>query len=147
MSTSSAPRYADMNGTWINDTIAIPPYLGLDGSEQAGLIGGFFVLCIMLTMMFFLLLFNPFKMGCQTRDGADSWCYLCCTCLFFRCYNCCCCKFCCTKHRKWVNKKAETVKELIQTQNELDWGAFVGDDGDSAEDVVTLDTTRIQDAL
>ena len=141
--------------SWVNDTIPIPPYLGLDGSQQAGLIAGYFIFTIILTMAMILALFNPCKASCSNtcrRDDGhpvgcydvaccccppkeENWCYLCCSVLLLRLYFACCCRRCCKRSARWANRRADTLKEVFQQELDSGWEDFErGVDLDEEED-------------
>jgi len=135
---------------WVNDTIPIPPYLGLDGSQQAGLIAGYFIATIIATIGMVLALFNPCNAdcnGCGNRDGArccfccprkeENWCYLCCSLILLKLYYACCCRRCCRRGGRWASRRAATLKEFVQQEIDSEWehmqreGEESGSDSDS----------------
>jgi hypothetical protein len=128
----------------------VPIYLGLSGQDQGGLIAGAFVVCIILTAALITVLFNPCNATlesvrfdcagcccccCCSSEKEDNWCYLCLSVVFLRCYYYCCCRKCCARHRKWVGKRTDTLKGVLQ--NEIDAGWYditMGDDDDDDDD-------------
>lgn len=146
--------------SWVNNTIPIPPYLGLDGPEQAGLIAGYFVATVLLTIVFGLALFNPCGCSCKRQPRKDNndvdlrscydkfccccppkdqnWVYLCCSVIFLKFYFACCCNRCCRKSRRWATKRANTVKEALQNEAEVGWEMVItghdNDDDDNDND-------------
>ena len=129
--------------SWVNDTIPIPPYLGLDGSQQAGLIAGYFIATVVATFGFILALFNPCKTECKglAREGGccppkeHNWCYLCCSVMALKLYfACCCCRHCCRRGGRWAGKRADTLKEMFQNELEADWEHLQNEGMQSSEE-------------
>ncbi len=144
--TTSIPEA--LISSWMNDTIPIPPYMGLNGSQQAGLVAGYFIFTVVLTVSMILALFNPCKASCKDTcarggggDGAEcysvacccccccpskeeNWCYLCCSVILLRIYFACCCRRCCRRSSRWASKRADTLKEVFQQELESSWQDF-----------------------
>ena len=61
---------------------------------------------------------EEYNYSVHNHTHKDSFCWMCTAYVWYKCYRCCCCPGCCVKHRKWANKKLDTMKERMQDEVE-----------------------------